>query len=78
MTDKQFSSLRTTIIGTAFFIGGAILSLTGEDFAVFIMIVGCILLLKDPVTGLWAQGETDNKAEEKEGRENDAYCRQKR
>ena len=66
MTDKQFSSLRTTITGAAFFIGGAIISLTGENFAVLIMVAGCILLIKDFVISLWMKNEADNKSEEKE------------
>ena len=71
MTNKQFSSLRTTLIGAAFFIGGAILLRT-DDFAIFIMIVGCILLLKDPVIRWWTQVEADyNNAKEKEDKEHD-------
>ena len=66
MTDKQFSSLQTTMIGAAFFIGGAIISLTGEDFAVPILVVGCILLIKDFVISLWMKAEAGNKAEGKE------------
>ena len=37
MTDKQFSILRTVIVGATFFIGGAIL-FPDSDFSVFIMI----------------------------------------
>ena len=66
MTDKQFSSLRTTVIGAALFIGGAIMSLTGENFAVLIMVAGCILLVKDLVISFWMKYETDNQTEEKE------------
>ena len=73
MTDKQFSSLRTTMIGAAFFIGGAIISLTGENFAALIMLVGCILLIKDFVVSLWMKAEAVNKAEEKEEKKHDSY-----
>ena len=66
MTDKQFASLRTTVIGAAFFIGGSIISLTGENFAVLIMVAGCILMVKDFVVSFWMKDEAGNQAEEKE------------
>ena len=73
MTDKQFSSLRTTIIGAAFFIGGAIISLTGENFAVLIMVVGCVLLIKDFLISFFMTYGVDNHAEEKEEQTDDSY-----
>ncbi len=73
MTDQQFSSLRTTITGAAFFIGGAVISLTGENFAVLIMVVGCILMGKDFVIGLLMKDEAGNQVEEKEEQTYDSY-----
>ncbi|MDE7262136.1 MAG: hypothetical protein K2N78_08800 [Oscillospiraceae bacterium] len=70
MTDKQFSSLRATITGAAFFIGGAI---TGGNFGTLFMIAGAVLLIKDFVIGLWAETDVDNKTEEKEEPKNDTH-----
>ena len=70
MTDKQFSSLRAAVTGAAFFIGGAIL---GENFGTLFMIIGVVLLIKDAVTGLWAEDGADNRTEEKEERKNDTH-----
>ena len=50
MTDKQFSSLRTTFIGATLFIGG-ILLLGKFDvvIALLVLLVGLVLLLKDQI-----------------------------
>ena len=67
MTDRQFSSLRTT--GAAFFIGGAIVSLTGENFGVLSMVVGGVFLITDLAVSFWVKGGKDN--QEKEEQTND-------
>ena len=46
MTDKQFSSLRTNIIGAALFIGGAVL-LGKIPGALLILLIGVVMMLKD-------------------------------
>ena len=48
MTDKQFSSLRTTFIGAVLFIGG-IFMLDKYGVAVLILLAGLFLLLKDQI-----------------------------
>ena len=71
MTDKQFSILRTVIVGATFFIGGAIL-FPDSDFSVFIMIAGGVLLVKDYLIEIYRQGgEVCEKTEEKKDEEND-------
>lgn len=52
MTEKQFSALRTTIIGAAFFIGGALLYLEQEEIGVLFMALGGILMLKDAILSI--------------------------
>ena len=47
MTDKQFSAIRTVIIGAAFFIGGAIVALINPEYGTLFMILGGLLLAKD-------------------------------
>ncbi len=51
MTEKQFSILRTTIIGAAVFIGGAVLHLGREEIGMLFMVFGSILMLKDVIIG---------------------------
>ena len=71
MTDKQFSVLRTIIVGAAFFSGGAIL-FPDSDFSVFIMIAGGVLLVKDYLIEIYRPGGQDSeKVEEKEEQDND-------
>lgn len=52
MTEKQFTALRVTLTGAAFFIGGAVLALEEWDAGVLIMALGAVLLVKDAL--LWA------------------------
>lgn len=47
MTEKQFSALRITVIGAAFFIGGAVFTLTNREYGVLFMALGGLLLVKD-------------------------------
>ena len=71
MTDKQFSVLRTLIVGAAFFSGGAIL-FPDSDFGVLFMIAGGVLLVKDYLIEIYRQGgEVCEKTEEKKDEEND-------
>ena len=66
MTDKQFSVLRTIIVGAAFFSGGAIL-FPDSDFGVLFMIAGGVLLVKDYLIEIYRPGGQDSeKAEETE------------
>ena len=46
MTDKQFSILRTVIVGATFFIGGGNLFFS-SDFSGFVFIVGGVPLVKE-------------------------------
>ena len=72
MTDKQFSILRTVIVGATFFIGGAIL-FPDSDFGVLFMIAGGVLLVKDYLIEIYRPGGQDSeKAEEKEEQDNDS------
>lgn len=72
MTEKQFTALRVTLTGAAFFIGGAVLALEEWDAGVLIMALGAVLLVKDAF--LWAvakwveenAGMDDEKTEEKD------------
>ena len=67
MTDKQFSILRTIVVGAAFFVGGAILFSENENFSVVFMITGGILLVKDYLIEIFRQdSQTGEKTEEKE------------
>ena len=52
MSEKQFSTLRVTLTGAAFFIGGAVLALEEWEQGVLFMVLGGILLVKDAL--LWA------------------------
>ncbi len=52
MSEKQFSALRVTLTGAAFFIGGAVLALEEWEQGVLFMVLGGILLVKDAL--LWA------------------------
>ena len=71
MTDKQFSVLRTIIVGAAFFSGGAIL-FPDSDFGVLFMIAGGVLLVKDYLIEIYRPGGQDSeKVEEKEEQDND-------
>ncbi|MDE7219793.1 MAG: hypothetical protein K2O45_09255 [Oscillospiraceae bacterium] len=65
MTDKQFSVLRTIVVVTAFFSGGAIL-FPDSDFGVLFMIAGGVLLVKDYLIEIFRQdGQVCEKTEEK-------------
>ncbi len=67
MTDKQFSILRTVIVGATFFI-----LFPDSDFSVFIMIAGGVLLVKDYLIEIYRPGGQDSeKVEEKEEQDND-------
>lgn len=71
MTDKQFSILRTIVVGTAFFIGGAIL-FPNSDFSVLFMIGGGVLLVKDYLIAIYRPGsQGGEKAKEKEEQDHD-------
>ena len=71
MTDKQFSILRTVIVGASFSFGGALM-FPDWDFSVFIMIAGGVLLVKDYLIEIYRPGGQDSeKAEEKEEQDND-------
>ena len=49
MSEKQFTALRVTLTGAAFFIGGAVYSLEEWEPGVLLMVLGGILLIKDAV-----------------------------
>jgi len=69
MTDKQFSSLLTTIVGAALFVSGAVI-LTYDDFSKLLMIFGGVLMGKEVLISFIIRFMGDT---EKEDDKNDAH-----